>query len=187
MIGTVAVLLAALGKTHYLAWGLVITTPLRVAVWLAQETIRQRQSEGDLVNAPMAYRVTRQALGIEGTIIAIARWSNLWVETRIAQESVTRLWHLLIAFAQWLNLQVEKRIAQEGPIRLWRFFTGTAQVWHRAGEERAVTHIVRGTAQGAISVSQRLQALHTGKLRTNLRWAIAGFMLVVSLLVVTGW
>lgn len=187
ILSTVALLIAAYGRPVHLAVVILIATPLRTIVWLAQAARDRRSVTVGRPQSRIADQHKRLAWDSEGTLIAVADWFSRRVERPIAQEGITRLWKLLFAFAKWLNLWVETRIAQEGVTRLWRFFTGTALAWHRAGEQRAVTGIVHGTAQGAMSVSHWLQRLHTGKLRVNLQWTVAALVLLVALLVVTGW
>ncbi|MBN1246482.1 MAG: hypothetical protein JXC32_02435 [Anaerolineae bacterium] len=187
ILSAVALLIAVYGKPLHLAAMVLITTPLRTIVWLAQVARDDRSGVFGRPECQIAGRDGRLARGSEGTIIAIADWFSRRVEKPIAQKGITRLWELLFASARWLNLWVETRIAQEGIIRLWHFFVGTALAWHRTSEQRAVTGIVHGTAQGAMSVSHWLQKLHTGKLRVNLQWTVAALALVVAWLVVTGW
>lgn len=185
VLSAVGVLIAVFGRSGHVAVFLLIATPFRIVLWLAQGLWADQRLAAQPTEASGVGTPSRRSG--EGWIIAIARSISRRVEVPIAREGVTRLWTLLLAFARWLNVQVEQRIAQEGVNRLWRFLAGTAQAWHRAGEQRAVTDIVRGTARGARSVSQWLRTLHTGNLRVNLRWAVVAMGLVVSLLVVIGW
>jgi hypothetical protein len=165
LISTLGVLLAIAGRPSYLPALMLVTTPIRTAAWLVcaklgKQPASQRQAERATSHAIPAGAGRSRPQSVEGYIMAVARWLSHWVETRIAHEGVLRLWHLLV---------------------------GTARAWHHAGEERAMTTLVDGTAKGAVSVSRWLQRLHTGKLRVKLQWTMAALIVMISYLILSGW
>ena len=150
-LGCIALGIAATGHQGVLPWLLLIATPLRLAVWL---TNRGRSSR----TAPAAG--THRQIGPEDWLLRLARAVNLFVEDRILQQGV---------------------------LKLWRAVIGSARVFYRGSERDGDTLLIRATAKSALSISDWLQRNHTGRLRRNLQWVVLGLIAIVTFVAAAGW
>jgi hypothetical protein len=194
-LGCVALGIAATERQGVLAWLLLIATPLRLAVWL---TTRRQPSRTE--PAPSAVRHTSP----EDWLLRLARAVNLFVEDRILQQGVLKLWRAVMGTARLFYRLSERdtvvlwravmstarlfyRLGERDTVELWRATVGTALLWYRPRERDRDTLLVRATARSALSISEWLQRNHTGRLRRNLQWVVLGLIAIATFVAADGW
>jgi len=112
----------------------------------------------------------------------LARAVNLFVEDRILQQGVLKLWRAVIGTARLFY-----RLSERDTVELWRATMGTARVFYRGSERDGDTLLIRATAKSALSISDWLQRNHTGRLRRNLQWVVLGLIAIVTFVAAAGW
>ncbi len=194
-LGCVALGIGATGRQDMLAWLLLIGTPLRLAVWL---TMRRQPSRAK--PAPSAVGHTSP----EDWLLRLARAVNLFVEDRILQQGVVRLWRAVVGTARFFYRLSERdtvvlwravmgtarllyRLGERDTVELWRATVGIAYLRYRPSERDGGTLLIRATARSALSISDWLQRNHTGRLRRNLQWVVLGLIAIVTFVAAAGW
>jgi NADH:ubiquinone oxidoreductase subunit 5 (subunit L)/multisubunit Na+/H+ antiporter MnhA subunit len=158
LIGSIALCSAALGYKGLVVILLLAATPARMVMTLFTPSRR--------MVTPQRRAAVTPSTGMspfarsESSLLGLARTVRQRFETGILDLSVTRSWATLMK---------------------------VAEMSHSTVEEQGFGTLLSATAEVLLKISRWLQRRHTGQLRAHLRWIIAGFVLVVVVIVLQGW
>lgn len=88
----------------------------------------------------------------------------------------------LVRFARQLNVTVERGVLERTLEVVPRIVMGVAHWTHRVVEQDYLEGTLRRAVRGGLAAGRQVQRWHTGRLRTNLAWALVMLALALALL-----
>jgi NADH:ubiquinone oxidoreductase subunit 5 (subunit L)/multisubunit Na+/H+ antiporter MnhA subunit len=102
------------------------------------------------------------------------------IEVGVLERAVTAISQGTVRIAEWQRRSIEQGLLEHGVTFAVRATVGgAAWVW-RAMELEGIEALPRRAAQAALAVGRALQRRHTGQLRRNLLWVVAGLLLAFA-------
>ncbi len=149
---------------------------------------RPIETAAELLDRVVEHDVLEQGIAwLWRSIESVAALIHRAVERDLLDQGIAWLGRWTQSAAEAMHRAMERDLLDQGIAWLGRRTQSAAAAMHHAIEREGFERFIREVAQTVNAAGRVLQRWHTGRLRANLRWALAALLIAVVAFSLWGW